>query len=167
MSRPFNTNTSGFRPSNFSASIAVISLTVVKTVQWGPAGSHFPKVALKVKTKEKVFAEAFRVLKPGGRFGLGEPMHLEAEIPTDLLPYVSQGEYSWKECFRSLNETREVVRSAGFEILEAEYAPDSQDWWMQYAKHDPFCKQTPDEDPKTLQIDNGRWTSFGYIIGKK
>jgi len=60
-----------------------------------------------------------------------------------------------------------LVRSAGFEIIEADYAPDARQWWMAYAMHDPFCKQKPGEDPKTLEIDGGRWTSFGYIICRK
>ncbi|MGD8563671.1 MAG: class I SAM-dependent methyltransferase, partial [Desulfarculaceae bacterium] len=42
--------------------------------------------------------EIGRVLRPGGIFGLGEPMHLEVELPADLEPYVSQAEYPWKEC---------------------------------------------------------------------
>ena len=33
--------------------------------------------------------EIKRVLRPGGVFGLGEPMHLEVELPADLKPYVS------------------------------------------------------------------------------
>jgi cyclopropane fatty-acyl-phospholipid synthase-like methyltransferase len=111
--------------------------------------------------------EIYRVLKPGGTFGLGEPMHLDVEIPQDLEPYVSHGEYSWKECFRSLRETTEIVGSAGFEIREAAYAPDARQWWMAYASHDPFCKQNPEEDPRTLAVDDGRWTSFGYIISTK
>ena len=94
-------------------------------------------------------------------------MHLDVEIPSDLLPYVSQDEYPWKECFRSLPETTELVRSAGFEIIEAEYAPDTHQWWTAYARHDPFCKKEPEDDPKTLEVDGGRWTSFGYIIGRK
>ena len=115
----------------------------------------------------KCLKEIYRVLKPGGTFGLGEPMHLDVKIPSDLEPYVSQGEYPWKVCFRSLHETTELVSSAGFEIIEADYAPDARQWWMAFAEHDPFCKQKPEEDPKTLEVDGGRWTSFGYLIVKK
>ena len=32
-------------------------------------------------------AEIYRVLKPGGVFGLGEPMHLDVDIPGDLAPW--------------------------------------------------------------------------------
>ncbi|APG28609.1 methyltransferase type 11 [Syntrophotalea acetylenivorans] len=110
--------------------------------------------------------EISRVLKPGGTFGLGEPMHLDVDIPADLEPYVSQSEYPWKECFSDLSTTVESVKKAGFEVIESAYAPDSRDWWLEYAKHDPFCKAKPDEDPKTLEIDRGRWVSFGYVIAR-
>jgi len=111
--------------------------------------------------------EIHRVLKPGGVFGLGEPMHLDIDPPADLLPYISEDEYPWIECFRSLRETVEEVRAAGFEIAEAEYAPDARQWWLSFAEHDPFCKEEPEKDPKTLEVDDGRWASFGYIIGVK
>ncbi|ACS79121.1 SAM-dependent methyltransferase [Maridesulfovibrio salexigens] len=111
--------------------------------------------------------EIRRVLKPGGIFALGEPMHLDVPLPEDLEPYVSQPEFPWKECFRTVDSTVADLKLAGFEIVESGYAPDAWDWWMEFAKHDPFCKKDPDDDPKTLAVDNGRWTSFGYIIAKK
>jgi len=111
--------------------------------------------------------EIHRVLKPGGVLGLGEPMHLDVAVPPDLLPYVSEDEYPWIECFRSLRETTEQVDAAGFQVIEAEYAPDARQWWLAFAQHDPFCKKEPEKDPKTLEVDGGRWASFGYIIGKK
>jgi cyclopropane fatty-acyl-phospholipid synthase-like methyltransferase len=111
--------------------------------------------------------EILRVLKPGGLFGLGEPMHLDVELPADLEPYVSQDEYPWKECFKDLQTTIDSVKKAGFAILEAQYVPDAWVWWMEYAQHDPFCKADPDGDPKTLEVDNGRWTSFGTILARK
>lgn len=111
--------------------------------------------------------EILRVLKPGGVFGLGEPMHLDVPLPEDLEPYVSQAEFPWKECFRDIQSTVADVRTAGFEILDAAYAPDAWSWWQEYARHDPFCKNAPDEDPRTLAVDNGRWTSFGYVIARK
>ncbi len=115
----------------------------------------------------KCLKEIYRLLKPGGVFGLGEPMHLDVPVPADLLPYVSKDEYPWIECFRSLRETVEEVKAAGFEVLESEYAPDAREWWLSFAKHDPFCKEEPDKDPKTLEVDGGRWASFGYIIAVK
>jgi len=115
----------------------------------------------------KCLSEIIRLLKPGGVFGLGEPMHLDVPVPADLLPYISKDEYPWIECFRSLRETVAEVKAAGFEVLESEYAPDARDWWLSFAKHDPFCKEEPEKDPKTLEVDDGRWASFGYIIAVK
>ena len=111
--------------------------------------------------------EIHRVLKPGGVFGVGEPMHLDVEIPEDLEPYLSQGDYPWKECFTTLEAILELIKSAGFQVVEADYAPDAWQWWMDFAAHDPFCKKNPEEDPKTLEVDAGRWTSFGYIVSRK
>ncbi len=111
--------------------------------------------------------EIHRLLRPGGVFGLGEPMHLDVPLPADLEPYVSYGDFPWKECFRDLRSTTDDVRKAGFVILESGYAPDAWDWWMEFARHDPFCKQDPEGDPRTLAVDNGRWTSFGYVIAQK
>jgi cyclopropane fatty-acyl-phospholipid synthase-like methyltransferase len=111
--------------------------------------------------------EIRRVLVPNGVFGLGEPMHLEVELPADLEPYVSQPEYPWKECFRSLNQTVAAVESAGFTVLEADYAPDAHQWWREFAAHDPFCRANPDEDPRAIEVDAGRWVSLGYVIALK
>lgn len=111
--------------------------------------------------------EIRRVLRPGGVFGLGEPMHLDVPLPADLEPYVSQEEFPWKECFRDIHATVADVERAGFRVIESGYAPDAQDWWMEFALHDPFCKKDPQGDPKTLAVDNGRWTSFGYVIAVK
>ena len=98
---------------------------------------------------------------------MGEPMHLDVPIPPDLDPYISQGEYSWKKCFRNIGETKKLVSDVGFMIIESGYVPDAWQWWMDFARYDPFCIQNPEGDPRTLEIDNGRWTSFGYIICKK
>lgn len=111
--------------------------------------------------------EILRVMRPGGVFGLGEPMHREVELPPDLEPYVSQPEYPWKECFRGISQTADAVERAGFLIAEAAYAPDAELWWREYAAHDPFCKNKPEEDPKAIEVDGGRWLSFGYVIAQK
>ena len=115
------------------------------------------RVSLGISGYKNALKEIFRVLKSGGIFGIGEPMHLDTNIPEDLKPYVTKGEYPWSECFRSLDETVEVIKSVGFEIVECGYADDAR----------PFSKADPNGDAETLKVDNGRWTSFGYIICTK
>jgi cyclopropane fatty-acyl-phospholipid synthase-like methyltransferase len=125
------------------------------------------RVDLGAEGYARCLEEIYRVLKPEGIFGLALPMHLDIEVPLDLEPYVSQEEYSWKQCFQSLREATAQVQATGFKIIEAEYAPDAWEWWKAFAMYDPFCKEDPEGDPKILEIDNGRWTSFGYVISRK
>jgi len=115
----------------------------------------------------KCLAEIYRVLRPGGVFGLGEPMHLDVEIPADLAMPVAQGNETWADCFATIQETETACRSVGFEIVEADYAPDARLWWEEYAQYDPGCQTEPDGDRKAIQVDAGRWLSFGYVIAQK
>lgn len=111
--------------------------------------------------------EILRLLKPGGVFGLAEPMHLERPVPEDLRPLVTTGEFPWADCFVSLADTANTLGSAGFEILEAAYAPDARRWWLEFAANDPFCLAEPEGDPLILKVDGGRWASVGYVIARK
>jgi cyclopropane fatty-acyl-phospholipid synthase-like methyltransferase len=54
-------------------------------------------------------AEIHRLLRPGGFFGLGEPMHLDTDIPPDLVPLVTRGEEPWTKFFVSLEQTIQAV----------------------------------------------------------
>jgi len=112
-------------------------------------------------------AEIYRVLKPGGVFGLSEPMHLDVPIPTELVSRVSEGYASWADCFATIEATETACRSVGFEILKAAYAPDAELWWDEYAQYDPGCRADPDGERKTIELTNGVWLSFGYILGRK
>src|SRR4029453_15128727 len=54
-------------------------------------------------------AEVLRGLRPGGIFGLGEPMHRAVTIPADLAPIYTQGKgmgpEGWAACFATAAET--------------------------------------------------------------
>lgn len=111
--------------------------------------------------------EIWRLLTAGGIFGLAEPMHLPVAIPDDVAALVKRGPRGWADFFVTLDETAADCRAAGFEILEAAYAPDARLWWQEFARYDPFCRQDPDGDPLTIEVDAGRWLSFGYVIARK
>ncbi|WP_022851715.1 SAM-dependent methyltransferase [Limisalsivibrio acetivorans] len=125
------------------------------------------RVSLGAEGYRNALLEIRRVMKDDGILGIAEPMHYDVEIPEDLLPYVSSGEYPWKDCFRSLEETKAEIEDAGFEVLESGYPADATEWWQEFVRYDPFEKNNPEGDAKTLEVDNGRWTSFGYLICKK
>ena len=111
--------------------------------------------------------ELFRLLRPGGRLALGEPMHFDVPVPEDLAPIMPPGDPSWEDCFTTIDRSVESVRSQGFEILEADYAPDAHPWWLEYAQYDPGCRADPEGEPRAIAVDGGRWLSFGYVIARK
>lgn len=116
-------------------------------------------------------AEIYRVLRPGGIFGLGEPMHRDVPIPPDLFPIYTKGggvgPEGWSDCFATVEETAALCRAAGFHVLQADHAPDAWDWWDQFVHHDPHCKANPQGEAKIIQQDGGRWLSYGYVIAQK
>lgn len=116
-------------------------------------------------------AEVFRVLRPGGIFGLGEPMHRDIPIPLDLAPIYTKGggvgPEGWSACFATVEETAAVCCEVGFEVIESGNAPDAWNWWTEFSKHDPHCKADPEGEAKIIQQDGGRWLTYGYVIARK
>jgi cyclopropane fatty-acyl-phospholipid synthase-like methyltransferase len=116
-------------------------------------------------------AEIYRILRPGGIFGLGEPMHRESPIPADLYPIYTKGggvgPEGWADCFATVAETVNLCRQAGFEVVEADYAPDAWDWWQEFTEHDPHCHTDPHGEANVIRQDGGRWLSYGYVIARK
>jgi cyclopropane fatty-acyl-phospholipid synthase-like methyltransferase len=126
---------------------------------------------LGVEYYQKCLAEIHRILRPGGIFGLGEPMHLDVPIPADLAPIYTKGggvgPEGWGDCFATVEETAQACRQAGLHILEADYAPDAWHWWDEFTHNDPYCKAEPQGEAKIIQQDGGRWLSYGYVIAQK
>lgn len=108
--------------------------------------------------------EVKRLLRPGGLFGYGDPMHLDAPLPGDLSGLIP---VEWLHSMVTLEETVEAFQATGFLIQEAGYAPQARLWWQEYGQHDPYCKSDPECEPKTILVDGGRWLSFGYVIARK
>ena len=67
----------------------------------------------------------------------------------------------------TLDHTASQFLEAGFEVLEADHAPDAREWWEEFARHDAECKRNPEGNPRMLEVDAGRWISFGYVIGRR
>ena len=116
-------------------------------------------------------AEIYRILRPGGIFGLGEPMHLDVPIPEDLAPIYTKGggvgPEGWADCFATVSETANLCCNAGFNVLEAGHAPDAWNWWKEFTEHDPHCKADPQGEARIIRQDGGRWLSYGYVIAQK
>jgi len=112
-------------------------------------------------------AEVLRVLRPGGIFGYGDPMHHEVPIPPEVAPLVTQGKCCWADAFATLAETVEAFRAVGFEVCEADTCGDAMDWWREYARFDEGCQRDDDTDAEVIERDGGRWLTYGYVIAKK
>src|SRR5215467_15346135 len=68
--------------------------------------------------KDRVFAEAFRVLKPGGRFAVSDVV-----TRGEMLPEIRQSVLAWVGCIAGAleeNEYRAKLGAAGFEQIELE-----------------------------------------------
>lgn len=68
--------------------------------------------------KDRVLAEAFRVLKPGGRFAVSDVV-VRGEVPADIRKSMEL----WVGCIAGAleeNEYREKLRQAGFESIDVE-----------------------------------------------
>lgn len=108
--------------------------------------------------------EIHRVLKKGGVFGLGEPMHFDLPVPVDLAPHVQNN--MWEKCFATIKQTEKAVRQAGFEILQAGYCKEADAWWKEFSTYSPEYDAVED-DTIVIQHNNNRWLSFGYVIAVK
>lgn len=116
--------------------------------------------------------EVLRILKPGGYFLCGEPMHRDIPIPEDLAPTYTQGigagPEGWEKCFATAQETADAVASVGFEVLEYGEAPDGWLWWWEYAEYDDeFVADPEDAEAKIIRQDGGRWITYGYVVARK
>jgi ubiquinone/menaquinone biosynthesis C-methylase UbiE len=120
------------------------------------------------KGYKEAVEEIYRILKPGGVFGLAEPMHNDVKIPEEIYPYITKGDMPapWTECFTTLEETVEVLKSVGFKIIEADKAPDAQRWWEEFAEYDPDASGQGG-DAEVIEKDKGRWLTLGYVIARK
>jgi len=110
--------------------------------------------------------EIHRILKPGGTFVLGEPMHLDVPVPAEFKKPLKKN--GWGKCFATLEETKRAVTEAGFAIDEADTCGEAQAWWEEFAAYTSYCVENPaNNDVSIIRGNNGRWLSFGYVIAKK
>lgn len=143
-----------FADASFDAAYSTTAMEMIRGLQ----GDEVYLASLK---------EVLRVLRPGAVFGLAEPMHREGAPPAELDPIVSDGSLPFKQFLATPERTADQFREAGFEVLESGHAPDAIEWWQEFATYDDECRRNPDGNPRMLEVDAGRWISFGYVIARR
>ena len=102
--------------------------------------------------------EVYRLLKPGGVLGIGEPMCRDVQLSTEIEALKNETDYNWVV----LDVTVDTVIRAGFSILDYGYCDDATKWQNEYVS------RSGDDDEKAfIESDNGHWASFGYVIAVK
>ena len=108
--------------------------------------------------------EIHRILKKGGVFGLGEPMHFNVPVPDDLAHHIKSNQ--WEICFATIEETVDAIQRAGFTVIESGYCENADDWWNEFALYAPDYDAV-ESDVAVIRNNNNRWLSFGYVIATK
>lgn len=103
-------------------------------------------------------AEMVRVLRPGGRVGIAEPMCLPVTIPNDIAELDNIDGGSFQKCFRSVAWNCDLFRQSGLKVTHNEYFTEAQTWWLEYS-------QGTERD--LILCDKGRWISLGMVVGEK
>lgn len=86
-------------------------------------------VAMNIPDKDALYAEAFRVLRPGGRFVVYDVLQGDGGEVRYPVPWASDSSTSF---LATPGETRTLLRSAGFEVVsEVDSSDESLAWFRQ------------------------------------
>lgn len=109
-----------------------------------------------VSNKDQLAAEAFRVLKPGGKLGFTDWV-ITGKVEEDLLAKLYESmSFPYMETYEGWQE---VLKKAGFKVL------DAQDQTEDYAKCFDEYKPMVEEKLKPTIIENFGEDLFGFATG--
>lgn len=113
--------------------------------------------------RPQALAEVRRLLRPGGAFGIAEPMCLSEQMPDDLAALDTAHDLGFQKSFRTVAWNRELFESNSLSVRTGEYFAEAPAWWLNYRAK---AKISEAERELILQ-DRGRWLSLGMVVGVK
>ncbi|MFD1676246.1 class I SAM-dependent methyltransferase [Alicyclobacillus fodiniaquatilis] len=112
-------------------------------------------------------AEMVRVVKPGGRVGIAEPMCLPAPIPDEIAELDNQTGGSFQRCFRTVAWNCNLFRQYQLKVIDSEYFSQARQWWLEYREKHLMSQTDHAPEQELILRDEGRWISLGMVVGEK
>lgn len=114
--------------------------------------------------RPQALREIIRVLRPGARFGIAEPM-CQPVMPDDLVVLDEAHKLQFRQCFRTLEWNRQLFTEQGLALTESYYFADAYKWWLQYRTQ--MEGRISAGEQEFIRLDQGRWISLGLVVGQK
>lgn len=106
--------------------------------------------------------QIMRVLRPGARFGIAEPMCLGG-MPADLQALDREASLGFESAFRTVEWNQKLFAEHGLKVAAARSYEQAYEWWLQYAESGKISE----DEKRLIRQDGGRWLTLGLVVGEK
>jgi SAM-dependent methyltransferase len=113
--------------------------------------------------RPQALTQMVRVLKPGGRLGIAEPMCLPVPMPSALVALDTDHHLGFQEAFRTIAWNCALFEQHGLSITHQHYFTEANQWWLDYAAESNIS----DAEKELIRANHGQWLSLGMVVGQK
>ncbi len=113
--------------------------------------------------RPQALTQLVRVLKPGGRLGIAEPMCLPVPMPPTLAELEARHQLGFQEAFRTVAWNCALFEQHGLTITHQHYFAEADQWWLDYAAESNIA----DAEKELIRNNHGQWLSLGMVVGQK
>ena len=123
--------------------------------------------------RAQAVSQIHRVLRPGGIFGVGEPILNRTLTDDDAIAlYGPDDPCQFRQCFRTIEWTADLLRNSGFEVLSARpHAQAKQMWadfygpWLDRDGRAKEARRQPEID--IWRRDDGQFHGIGTVVARR